>query len=63
MDYHSILEILPVLPEEGWKFAAALPGPLFREMIISDYYLGEDFLQTLGSSVVSGIPPEITPAP
>ena len=53
MDYHTLLEILPLLPADGWKFAAALPGPLFREMLISDHYLGEDFLQILGSSKVS----------
>ena len=39
--------------------AGSLPLPfpksLFREMVISDHYQGEDFLQTLGSSTVSCI--------
>lgn len=56
MDYHAIAEILPLLPADGWKFASALPEPLFREMLISDYYHGEDFLQILGSSTISCIP-------
>jgi hypothetical protein len=55
MDYHTVAEILPLLPVEGWKFARALPGPLFREMLVSDHYHGEDFLQALGSSTVSCI--------
>jgi ATP-dependent helicase Lhr and Lhr-like helicase len=57
MDCHAILEILPLLPADGWKFAAALPVPLFREMLISDHYLGEEFLRILGSSTVSCILP------
>jgi ATP-dependent Lhr-like helicase len=58
MDYHAVAEILPLLPADGWKFASALPGPLFREMVISDHYHGEDFLQTLGLSTVSCILPQ-----
>jgi hypothetical protein len=57
MDYHAIAGILPLLPTDGWKFASVLPEPLFREMLISDYYHGEDFLQILGSSMVSRILP------
>ena len=53
MDYPAIEKILPLLPADGWKFAAALPGRLFREMVISDHYHGEDFLQVLSSSTVS----------
>jgi len=52
MDYTAIAEILPLLPADGWKFASALPEPLFREMLISDHYHGEDFLRILGSSAV-----------
>jgi hypothetical protein len=55
MDYPAVAEILPLLPVDGWKFARALPGPLFREMLVSDHYHGEDFLQALGSSTVSCI--------
>lgn len=65
MDYHAIVGILPLLPTDGWKFASVLPEPLFREMVISDYYHGEDFLQILGSSMVSCILPrkQDPPAP
>jgi ATP-dependent Lhr-like helicase len=56
MDYAALTEILPPQPAEGWKFARALPGPLFREMLISDYYHGEEFLQILGESTVSCVP-------
>jgi ATP-dependent Lhr-like helicase len=55
MDYPAIAEILPLVPADGWKFATALPGPLFREMLISDHYHGEDFLQIISSSTVSRI--------
>jgi ATP-dependent Lhr-like helicase len=55
MDYPAVAEILPLLPADGWKFAGALPQPLFREMLVSDHYLGEDFLQVIGSSTVSSI--------
>jgi ATP-dependent helicase Lhr and Lhr-like helicase len=53
MDCQTIGEILPLPPVDGWKFAQALPELLFREMVIADYYHGEDFLRTLGSSTVS----------
>ena len=56
MDYPALTDILPLLPADGWKFASALPGPLFREMLISDHYHGEDFLRILSSSTVSCIP-------
>ncbi|MGB9176997.1 MAG: DEAD/DEAH box helicase, partial [Methanoregula sp.] len=55
MDYPAIAGVLPPLPADGWKFASALPEHLFREMVISDYYYGEDFLQILGSLTVSGL--------
>ena len=55
MDYPAVAEILPLLPVDGWKFAGALPRALFREMLVSDHYHGEDFLQVLGSSAVSCI--------
>jgi len=58
MDYATVAGILPLLPADGWKFARALPVPLFREMLVSDYYHGEDFLQVLGSSAISRMPPE-----
>jgi ATP-dependent Lhr-like helicase len=53
MEYPALAEILPLLPVDGWKFAAALPAQLFREMIIFDCYHGEDFLQALGGSKVT----------
>jgi ATP-dependent Lhr-like helicase len=55
MDYDALAEILPPLPAEGWKFTSALPVPLFQDMVISDHYHGEDFLQILGLSTVSFI--------
>ena len=58
MDYPALGEILPLLPADGWKFVSALPGPLFREMLISDHYQGEDFLQILGSLMVTGLMPQ-----
>lgn len=58
MDYHAIAVILPLLPSYRWKFASALPWPLFREMVISDYYHAEAFMQTLGSLTISCILPQ-----
>jgi ATP-dependent Lhr-like helicase len=55
MDEPAVAGILPLLPVESWKFARALPGPLFREMLVSDYYHGEDVLQILRSSTISCI--------
>ena len=55
MDYPAIAKILPLLPVDSWKFASVLPESLFREMVISDHYHGEDFLQTLSASTVSCI--------
>ena len=55
MDYADLAEILPTVPPEGWKFARALPEALFRQMVISDYYHGEDFLETIGGCAVSGV--------
>jgi ATP-dependent helicase Lhr and Lhr-like helicase len=55
MDEPAIAEVLPPLPVDGWKFASALPGQLLREMVISDHYHGEDFLQVLGSLTVYSI--------
>ncbi len=56
MEYPAVAKILPLLPVDGWKFASALPVPLFREMLVSDHYHGEDFITTLGLFTVSGIP-------
>ncbi len=56
MDYSVASEILPLLPVDGWKFASALPEPLFREMLVADHYHLMDFLETLGSSTVTRIP-------
>jgi ATP-dependent Lhr-like helicase len=56
MEYPDLARVLPLQPAEGWKFAHALPGPLFREMVISDYYHGEDFLRVLAASAVTCIP-------
>jgi len=55
MDYQDLEKILPLPPADSWKFASALPEVLFREMVISDHYQGQDFLQTLRSSTVSCI--------
>lgn len=62
-DYSDLEKILPLLPAGNWKFAPALPEVLFREMVISDHYRGEDFLQVLKSSAVSYLllPEEETP--
>ncbi|MDD1683165.1 MAG: DEAD/DEAH box helicase [Methanoregula sp.] len=54
MDYHTVAGVLPLQPADGWKFASALPEPLFREMLISDYYHAEDFLRTLGMLTITG---------
>jgi ATP-dependent helicase Lhr and Lhr-like helicase len=52
MDYVAVGGVLPLIPPAGWKFARALPESLFREMVISDHYHGEDFLHTLESSSI-----------
>jgi ATP-dependent Lhr-like helicase len=62
MDYRDLVGILPMVPAEGWKFARAMPGLLFREMVVSDYYGGEDFLRDLSVlPVFDGIRPDDDP--
>ncbi len=56
MQYDAVAEILPPLPVDGWKFARALPGPVFRDMVFTDHYHGEQFLRTLGGSMVFYMP-------
>jgi len=51
--FSDLEPVLPVPPVDGWKFAEALPEPLFRKMVTSDHYRGEDFLGTLRSLTVS----------
>jgi hypothetical protein len=45
--------ILPLPPAERWKFAGALPEPLFFEMVLSDHYHVEEFLDTIRNLTVS----------
>ena len=47
MNSDEILADLPLPPAENWKFALALPDPLFRDLTLSDYYHAEDFQATI----------------
>ncbi|MEN6611091.1 MAG: DEAD/DEAH box helicase [Methanoregulaceae archaeon] len=39
----EIESALEAPPREGWKFATMLPGPMFREMVMTDYYGVSEF--------------------
>jgi ATP-dependent Lhr-like helicase len=59
MGISEIGAALPVLPTEGWKFAHALPDFLFREMVLSDYYHIEEFMNALRNAQISLLPSEV----
>jgi ATP-dependent Lhr-like helicase len=48
MSRDEIGAILPAPPPDAWKFVGALPEFLFRDMILTDYYHVEDFIEGLG---------------
>lgn len=48
MSREEIGAVLPSPPSDPWKFVRALPVPLFRDMVLSDYYRVEEFMDELG---------------
>ena len=56
MDPEEIRPLLPLPPSEGWKFARALPESPFREMLFSDYYHVEYFMDFFGDMAVTILP-------
>jgi ATP-dependent Lhr-like helicase len=63
MDREEIGAVLPLPLPDAWKFVRALPKPLFRDMVFSDYYHVEDFIEELGGMafVYPETPPEDEP--
>lgn len=51
MDRDEIGAILPRIPVESWKFARALPPALFADMLLSDHYHVEEFIEQMQSPV------------
>ena len=56
MELEEIGSILTLPPAEGWKFARALPKPLFYEMALSDHYHVEEFRDCFGEMIVTVLP-------
>ncbi len=52
MDREDIGVILPRIPVESWKFARALPPGLFADMLLSDHYHVEEFIEQMKSPVI-----------
>jgi ATP-dependent Lhr-like helicase len=50
---NEIGDILPETAVEGWKFARALPPVLFDEMVLSDHYHVEEFIDLIKSVPVT----------
>jgi ATP-dependent Lhr-like helicase len=44
--------LLPLPPYDSWKFARVLPEDLFRDMVISDHYHIEEFLELMQNTPV-----------
>jgi len=53
MGKDEIGAILPMPSVEGWKFARALPPSLFADMVLSDHYHVEDFMDLITSVPVT----------
>jgi ATP-dependent helicase Lhr and Lhr-like helicase len=47
MGRDEIGDTLPTTPVEGWKFARALPPALFADMLLSDHYHVEEFIDCI----------------
>ncbi|MDO9325241.1 MAG: DEAD/DEAH box helicase [Methanoregula sp.] len=56
MGLEEIGSHLPLPPSEEWKFARALPESPFREMVFSDYYYGDEFMDLFGKMTVTVLP-------
>ncbi len=56
VDESTLAGILPLPPQEGWKFAGILPDRFFRAMILSDYYHAVEFLAAFRRSGISILP-------
>jgi ATP-dependent Lhr-like helicase len=54
----EITAYLPLPPPDPWKFATMLPLPIFREMVITDYYASECVLRTLAQIPIILLPDE-----
>ncbi len=52
MGRDEIGAILPLPPVESWKFARALPPALFADMLLSDHYHVEEFIEQMKSPVI-----------
>ena len=48
----DIVASLSLPGPEGWKYGALIPPDQFREMVLSDTYRIDDFLQEIGSARV-----------
>jgi ATP-dependent Lhr-like helicase len=59
MDRDEIGTILPAPLPDAWKFIRALPDPMFRDMVLSDYYHAEEFMRDLGGMAL--VYPETVP--
>ena len=48
MGRQDIGNVLPSPAPDAWKFVRALPDFLFRDMVLSDYYHVEEFIEEMG---------------
>jgi ATP-dependent Lhr-like helicase len=61
MNPEEIRPLLPLPSSEGWKFARALPESPFREMIFSDHYHVEEFMDLFRDMTVTILPDPLPP--
>ncbi|WML67114.1 MAG: ATP-dependent RNA helicase DbpA [Methanoregula sp. SKADARSKE-2] len=45
MSYEKISRLLPLPRTESWKFAPAIPVGFLHDMVVSDYYHADDFME------------------
>ncbi len=55
MGKDEIRDILPMPSMEGWKFAHALPPALFVDMVLSDHYHVEEFIDVMKSVPLNSV--------
>jgi ATP-dependent Lhr-like helicase len=56
LDRSAIGARLPVLPSEAWKFGAVLPPDVLEDLVLSEHYHVEEFMEVLRTAPVSIVP-------
>jgi len=56
LDRSAIGARLPILPSEAWKFGAVLPQDVLEDLVLSEHYHVEEFMEVLRTAPVSIVP-------